>query len=193
MSILSPQTEPANQEVPLPPTEDTPRVTAYRIAETPAFPNNPILPLLVYPGALPATGPRMAAAFEARFRANRWGSSWRNGIYDVHHYHSTAHEVLVVCGGSARVAFGGEGGVVLEVSAGDVVVIPAGVAHRNMGETRGFGVVGAYPEGQSWDMNTGRPGERPAADERIARVPLPAADPVFGVSGPLMTLWKAKR
>jgi uncharacterized protein YjlB len=42
-------------------------------------------------------------------------------------------------------------------------------------------------------MNTGRPGERPAADERIARVPLPAADPVFGESGPLVALWKVKR
>ncbi len=74
-----------------------------------------------------------------------------------------------------------------------MVVIPAGVAHRNLGETRGFGVVGAYPEGQRWDMNTGRPGERPAADERIARVPLPASDPVFGVNGPLMALWRVKR
>jgi uncharacterized protein YjlB len=176
----------------MPPTDDTPRAIAYRIAETPAFPNNPSLPLLIYPGALPATEPRPAAAFEARFRANRWGSWWCNGIYDIHHYHSTAHEVLGVCGGSARVAFGGEDGVVLEVHAGDVVVIPAGVAHRNLGETRGFEVVGAYPEGQRWDMNTGRPGERPAADERIARVPLPAADPVFGNTGPLIALWREK-
>ena len=105
-------------------------------------------------------------------------------------YHSRAHEAL---GGSAQVLFGGEGGVLLEVSAGDMVVIPAGVSHRNMGETRGFGMVGAYPEGQSWDMNTGRPGERPAAAERIARVPLPAADPVFGKAGPLVALWKVKR
>ena len=118
----------------MPPTDDIPRVTAYRIAGTPVFPNNPSLPLLVYPGALPEIGPRPAAAFEARFRANRWGNSWRNGVYDVHHYHSTAHEVLGVCGGSARVAFGGEGGVELEVRAGDVVVIPAGVAHRNLGK-----------------------------------------------------------
>jgi uncharacterized protein YjlB len=42
-------------------------------------------------------------------------------------------------------------------------------------------------------MNTGRPDERPAADERIARVPLPAADPVFGKTGPLMALWRVKR
>jgi uncharacterized protein YjlB len=177
----------------MPPTADAPRVHAYRVPATSVFPNNADLPLLVYPGALPATGSRPAAAFEACFRTNRWGNSWRNGIYDIHHYHSTAHEVLGVCGGSARVAFGGEGGLVLEVRAGDVVVIPAGVAHRNLEETRGFAVVGAYPEGQRWDMNTGRPGERPAADERIARVPLPAADPAFGVNGPLMALWRVKR
>jgi uncharacterized protein YjlB len=108
-------------------------------------------------------------------------------------YHGTAREALGVCSGSARVLFGGEGGVLLEVRAGDMVVIRAGVSPRNTGETRGFGVVGAYPEGQSWDLSTGRPGERPASDERIARVPLPAADPVFGKAGPLVALWKVKR
>jgi uncharacterized protein YjlB len=38
-------------------------------------------------------------------------------------------------GGSAWEAFGGEGGVVLEVHTLDVVVIPAGVAHRNLGSS----------------------------------------------------------
>jgi len=50
---------------------------------------------------------------------------------------------------------------------------PAGVAHKNLGQSSTFAVVGAYPDGQHWDMNTGKPGERPRADQRIARVMLP--------------------
>jgi len=36
----------------------------------------------------------------------------------------------------------------------------------------------------------GRAGERPQADANIARVPLPAGDPVFGRAGPLREQWK---
>ena len=100
--------------------------------------------------------------------------------------------VLGVFSGAARVQFGGENGVVLEVRAGDVVVIPAGVSHKNLGASRDFGVVGAYPKGQRWDMQYGKPGERPAADARIARVDMPAADPVLGETGPLVSLWRKK-
>ncbi|HTU03703.1 MAG TPA: hypothetical protein VMG58_17855, partial [Candidatus Sulfotelmatobacter sp.] len=74
---------------------------------------------------------------------------------------------------------GGSGGLTLEIHPGDIVVIPAGVAHKNLDATHDFAVVGAYPDGQRWDMNYGKPGERPAADTRIARVALPARDPVY--------------
>ena len=74
---------------------------------------------------------------------------------------------------------------------GDVIIIPAGVAHKNFGATGDFGVVGAYPEGQDWDMNYGRPGERPAVDSNIRRVALPKADPLYGIAGPLLEQWGA--
>ena len=125
------------------------------------------------------------------FAANGWGGSWRNGIYSFHHYHSTAHEVLAVAHGRARVQFGGESGPKIDVQQGDVVVIPAGVAHKNLGASTNLLVVGAYPEGQPWDMNHGRPGERPRTDENIRRVPRPEADPVNGGTGPLIEWWSA--
>ncbi len=169
-----------------PPTEPH----SHRLTDDGVYPNNPDLPLLIYPQAVPVAGRAPAEAFETLFRSNGWGDSWRDGIYDYHHYHSTAHEVLGIFSGTARVAFGGEQGIVLEVHAGDVVVIPAGVAHRNLGASGDLGVVGAYPDGQEWDMNTGKPGERPKADRAIAAVPLPAADPVHGRDGPLVRIWK---
>lgn len=151
-----------------------------------AIPNNPRLPLLVYAGAVPAD----AGAIEALFRRNGWRPAWRYGVYPFPHYHSTAHEVLGVYRGSARIRLGHDAGEVFEVRAGDVIVIPAGVGHQNLGSSPDFHVVGGYPDGQSADLLRGEPGERPAADGRIAAVPLPSGDPVFGPDGPLAREWK---
>jgi uncharacterized protein YjlB len=153
------------------------------------FPNNSMLPLMLYKDAVPAMKDD-PEAFEKLIGENRWGGGWRNGIYPFHHYHSTAHEVLGVYRGNAVVRFGGEKGPLLEVRAGDVVIIPAGVAHRNHKCSRDFRVAGAYPRGQSWDMNYGKEGERPGTDANISKVPLPAMDPVFGKGGPLPEHWK---
>ena len=153
-------------------------------------PNNPRLPLIVYRGAL-TTGPGAAAACEARFAGNGWSGGWRAGIYAHHHYHSTAHEVLGIVAGSARVRLGGEAGDTVEVRAGDVVVIPAGVAHKSEGASPDLLVVGAYPGGHGPDMCVPGAGERERALANVAAVPLPASDPVFGGSGPLLERWRA--
>jgi len=155
------------------------------LADDGTFPNNR-QPLLFYTGAEPAD----PAAIESLFDRNGWPGAWRNGVYPYHHYHSTAHEALGVYGGSAAIQFGGPGGATREVRAGDVVVIPAGVAHRCLEASPDFRVVGAYPRGQRWDMCYGRPGERPEADRRIAALSDPEADPVQGAGGALGRLWK---
>ena len=169
-----------------------PRMTV--VLDDDGYPNNATLAVLVYPSAvrLPRVDP--AATFEVLFEAHGWGGAWRNGIYDFHHYHSTAHEVLGVYRGSARVQLGGEDGPVFEIYPGDVVIVPAGVAHKNLGPgsrlaDQRLGVVGAYPRGQLPDMNYGRAGERPRADREIAQVALPDADPVYGDEGALQELW----
>jgi uncharacterized protein YjlB len=154
------------------------------------FPNNDLLPLLLYRETIARGGP---LATEDLFSRNRWVNTWRNGIYTRHHYHSTAHEVLGVYRGSAIVQFGGEDGFVYEVRIGDVIVIPAGVAHKCLKRTASFKVVGAYPEGQMWDMCYGADGERPETDENIARVPVPQCDPVYGMNGPLIDLWSKNK
>lgn len=155
------------------------------------FPNS-ALPVLVYRAVMsdaPGAAGERAASFERLFTAHQWPAAWRNGLYTQHHYHSTAHEVLGVYEGWVKARLGGEGGRVLTLQAGDVVVLPAGVAHCNEGQSRDFRVVGAYPRGTDMDMNYGNARERPAADRRIAAVPLPGQDPVFGAQGPLLTLW----
>jgi uncharacterized protein YjlB len=160
-------------------------ILAAVIPDDGTFPNSR-LPLLVYPNGV--SGPTTP---ESVFRRNAWGSTWRNGVYSYHHYHSTAHEVLAVVGGSASVLLGGDNGILVEARTGDCIVIPAGVAHKLISRAPGFLVVGGYPAGQSYDVCLGRPGERPEADRRIAKVPLPASDPVQGTGGALEKLWKA--
>ena len=146
--------------------------------------------LLLYHGVLDVKGEDPAARVQERFASYNWTNSWINGIYPFHHYHSTSHEVLGIYRGSATVRLGGEKGQNFTVQAGDVIVIPAGVGHKNLGSTHDFGVVGAYPDGRQWDLLTGQPGERPTADQNIAALPIPGTDPVYGPGGPLQTLWE---
>ena len=160
-------------------------VEAYRFADDGRFPNS-ALPLLVYRNALPPD----PAAIERAFAAQDWSNSWRNGIFSYHHFHSTAHEVLGIAAGEVRVMFGGPSGQEVTVAAGDVVVIPAGVGHRNMGASAGLLVVGAYPGGSDYDTRRGDPGEHPAAVRAIAAVPPPGHDPVPG-HDELKRLWVA--
>ncbi len=167
-----------------------PQVNAINLQDDGSIPNNK-LPLLIYQGAVKIAPREAAAVFEEIFAANNWSGGWRDGVYTYHHYHSTTHEVLGVYSGSATVKFGGDKGIKQKLTAGDVVVIPAGVSHKNLGASSDFGVVGAYPNGMEWDMNYGQRKERPQADENIARVPLPEMDPVYGLNGPLQDRWHA--
>lgn len=161
----------------------------YHFADDGVIPNNPTLPLLVYPGVLQLAGADPAVIPEQIFAANGWGNGWRNGIFPFPHYHSRVHEVLAICRGQAKVQFGGNQGITLHVQPGDVVLIPAGVGHENLGASAELLVVGAYPPGESVDLCHGKTEERPQALLNIVQVPLPATDPVWGATGPLFAHW----
>jgi uncharacterized protein YjlB len=177
------------------PALQPPRVELLRLADDGTYPNNARLPVLLYKGALrlPASSNAAAAAFEQVFGENGWSDGWRNGIYDFHHYHSTAHEVLGCYGGSARAQLGGPSGPQVQIERGDVLVLPAGVSHKKLESSADFRVVGAYAGGRSYDTNKGKTGERPRADANIASVPLPEADPLYGAAGPLKEHWQKRQ
>jgi uncharacterized protein YjlB len=165
-------------------------IEAYVLADDGLIPNNAKLSLVLYRQALALEGlsSEPERAFEALFRSNGWRGARVDGMYDFHHYHSTAHEVLGMAEGFARVQFGGPEGLVVDLTAGDVVVIPAGVGHRLIDGER-LVVVGAYPEGQDWDLCRASASDRAKALENIPWVPLPKLDPVFGPEGPVLALW----
>ena len=164
-------------------------VLSWQLADDGAIPNNPTLPLLLYRRAVVLPDVDPASLFEALFTANGWPAAWRNGIFPFHHFHSTAHEVLGVYGGSATARFGGESGVDVTVSTGDVVVIPAGVGHKAIEASADLGIVGAYPAGTSPDLCRGAPGDRPRCLNAIALAAIPNRDPLYGDEGPLIRHW----
>lgn len=164
-------------------------VKEYCFEDDGRIPNNPTLPLLLYSQALDQPE-RTPSRCKELLTGNGWEGAWVNGIFFYHHYHSNAHEVLCVVDGRARIALGGPEGEVVEVGAGDVIVIPAGVGHKNEGSSGGFSVVGAYPRGQeNYDLCTGDEGERTEVLENISSVALPVLDPLFGNEGPLLRHW----
>lgn len=114
---------------------------------------------------------------------------WKLQMYSTSHFHSTSHELLCISTGSARLCFGHEdnpSNITPTVSAGDVIVVPAGVAHRLLEDIEGgFEMVGSYPKGKSWDMCYGKKGEEKKIKE-IEKLGWWKRDPVFGDEGPVL-------
>jgi uncharacterized protein YjlB len=161
----------------------------YFVKDDGIFPNNH-LPILYYPGVLALPNLFPAHHIKKRFQENNWKNNWKQGIYTYHHYHSTTHEVLGVCKGETLLLLGGEYGITIFIQAGDVLIIPAGVAHMNLGKENDVTCIGGYPDGRDYDMNCGNEDERPRVDHNIASLPLPETDPVFGKRGGLLEIWK---
>ena len=153
------------------------------------IPNNP-MPFLVYKGAVDVANGHPEKTIEGLFGANGWGAMWRNGVYDFAHYHATVHEVLGIARGHAKVRFGGERGKVLEITAGDVAILPAGTGHQCISASGDFSVVGAYPPGPPMDLVRPSKAAHATALQTIPKVAVTKTDPVLGEDGPLVKLWK---
>lgn len=189
------------------------QVEAIRLEASGGFPNNPALPVLVYRGAFGMLGAsirssspshggassqpsaaleRAARSVEKTFALHRWSGGWRDGVYDFHHYHSTAHEVLGCYSGRATLQLGGPDGPNIVFACGDVVVLPAGTAHKRLVASDDFRVVGAYDRGRSYDMQLGDRSALTSAQALIREVPMPLQDPVYGECGPLLLAWRPR-
>lgn len=149
------------------------------------IPNNPKLPVILYPGAL-SDKPEWC---ESVFNGNGWRNSWENGVFDYHHYHSNTHEVLGVTRGSILIQLGGENGKTFDLNAGDVIVLPAGTGHKRITASPDFRIVGAYPNGMDYNMRIEGDGKHDSSIGEIAKVPIPSTDPVHGEEGPLPKNW----
>jgi uncharacterized protein YjlB len=167
------------------------KANLHRFKDDGATPNNAHCPLVHYKSVLNLDDARdPAAIFERLFASNQWRHSWRDGIYSYNHFHTRTHEVLGVARGSATVQFGGSTGKLIDVKAGDVICIPAGVGHRRRKATRDLLVVGAYPVYGQYDEPRPSEVDHDQALAATLRVKPPLTDPVYGKSGPLVDLWR---
>ncbi|MDF2932836.1 MAG: cupin protein [Chryseobacterium sp.] len=147
-------------------------------------------PVLIYRNVFTDRGIKGAEWLEQKFKQNNWYNSWRWGIYPFHHYHSNTHETLGVFQGFAKVLIGGFKGKKVKISAGDIIIIPAGVGHKCLRHSEDFTVVGAYAEGKEPDLvKESETVKRDAALKNITEVPIPSQDPLMGNKG-LVHIWK---
>lgn len=154
-------------------------------------PNNR-LPVVIYHRVIPPNTVDNADYLEHLFRANGWPPQWRYPVYTFTHFHSNTHEALGVFAGSARLQLGGEKGKVIEVKVGDVLLLPAGIGHKQISADEEFMLVGAYPPDVKADLCHDEPSELAARTKAVNAVPLPASDPVTGHSEGSMLVWHQK-
>lgn len=119
------------------------QVKSYQLPPTRLIPNSR-RPVLHYQGFLSGEPNQIAVGAYDLFARNGWETQWifRYGTTQTSHYHSAAHECMIVLSGSATVRLGvadtptdeGEdkeaGGVEVLAQPGDVFILPAGVAHK---------------------------------------------------------------
>lgn len=159
------------------------------------YPNS-MLPVLFYPGAfreIVETDDPAQNGIDL-FKENGYTNAWVNGIFPYHHFHSNTHEVLACVSGEASVQLGGSNGKIIKFSRGDVLLLPAGTAHKRIKASKDFKIVGAYPNGIKY--NTYKPEDVSSDDEykrikqEIKKVSVPALDPVQSKGGAVKKYWK---
>ena len=171
--------------------ETNPVIVTVKLSPNKNFPNS-TLPVLIYKNAcsLPGQKNKSAEIIRQIFLKHNWTNSWKNGIYNFHHYHSTTHECMGVCSGKTKIILGGPNVRRMELATGDIIIIPAGVAHKCSSFSKDFLCVGAYPQGKDYDINLGRPAELEKAAAHINKLGIPRQDPLYGKKGFLQSFWK---
>ena len=94
--------------------------------------------------------------------------------------------------GRAKVRFGGNKGQEIELTPGDVCVLPAGTGHQCLWASPDLMVIGAYPQDRQirpLPRQQGASTPRRCRPSRKCRCP--TSDPVFGKQGPLLRLWRS--
>jgi uncharacterized protein YjlB len=172
------------------------RISQHLIPAWKRIPNTSIQnkPLLIYHGVVSKNSSSADSSVSASQLSTHLESvgavvpQWQYTMYRQTHFHSNCHELLGVIAGRAKLCFGGEenpGRVEPVVEAGDLMIVPAGVAHRLLEDQSGgaFKMLGCYPPGKDWDMCYGAPGD----EGKIANISELAwfdKDPLYGKDGP---------
>ncbi|KAH7394306.1 hypothetical protein BKA66DRAFT_297052 [Pyrenochaeta sp. MPI-SDFR-AT-0127] len=169
----------------------------YLLASNEFAPNSK-LPVLIYRNCLPR--PFSEDETTAFLESHGWVKKGSWGHIPIRHFHPNTHECYGVFQGSSTLLIGQghndtSGGQEIELTAGDVIVLPAGTAHCNIRSTKNYKYIGVYPEGAPrWRNELGKQKvDHEAFGKEIRAVAMPAQDPVNGANGPLLRLWETSQ
>ena len=157
------------------------KVDAIILGPTTSIPNSE-LPLLIMCGAIPADE-AASEKVERRFARHGWQGTWTYTVFDYWHFHVEGHEVLACVSGEASIGFGGDeadGGVVVPMTPGDAVIVPAGVGHKRIEATKDFQVVGGYPPAQNGSVVRADSMDVGKARQKTSGISDPRTDPGDG-------------
>lgn len=156
-------------------------------------PNSPF-PVLIYRDVLPL--PLSEEKTAAFLESHDWEKRGVWGHIGVRHFHPNTHECYGIFRGESTLLLGRgqsdqDGGLEVDVHAGDVVILPAGTAHCSLQSTQDYKYIGVYPKScPRWRNEYGKePLDVETLRREIASVAMPTQDPVIGVDGPLIQLW----
>lgn len=155
-------------------------ITRLQITPDKPFPGNTI-EVRLYRSVFAGEGTDLSAEFSRIFTENGWSDPWVNGIYGFHHFHAEAHEALGCSSGWVVVQLGGPNGPEIKLEAGDAVLLPAGVSHKNIDSSPNYQIMGSYPHNQEPDLRRGDPDEWEEVLHRISQTELWDQDPITGV------------
>ncbi|KAK1842687.1 cupin domain protein [Colletotrichum chrysophilum] len=186
----------------------------YVLAQTKFCPNND-LPYLVYRNVLPPDVTEQIAS-ELLTKHGGWerfGPVW--GPVSKRHFHPNVHECYAILSGTSTFLLGlamgdseadveaapeaavcngvdvrSSRGLRLRVSAGDVVVQPAGTGHSCLDHDGNFRYISLFVSGAPhWRSSIGNTPVDEETRQGISQIPLPEFDPVYGKDGALQKLW----
>ncbi len=157
------------------------KTTTMKIQADKPFPGNPNHEVILYKGVFTTQDKSdLRTQIRDAFVNHGWSDPWEDGVYSFEHFHAEAHEVLGCAAGWVEIRLGGPNGDTVRLEAGDVALLPAGVAHRNMASSDDYLIMGSYPPGQSPDLRRGDPEEWDEVVDLVSRVPDWTRDPVTG-------------
>ena len=164
-----------------------PIIRELHVKSNDTFPNSHF-PVLLYKRVLDVPAFFAASKIEKHFIANGWTGIVSAPVLAKHAYHSNAHKVLAAIKGQAMILIGGENGKHVKFEKGDVLIIPAGVAHKNLSKESDIVCVTAYYGNDKVETLYGDEAKHDLPD-----MPVPAADPFYGENeNGLLHAWKDK-
>ncbi|KAB2576678.1 putative cupin domain protein [Lasiodiplodia theobromae] len=167
----------------------------HRFEPTSDTPNS-VMPVLVYRNAFSTTMP--IGEVRNILHTNRWLPDPIAETNKTPLFQSTTHELHAVVRGRCQLLVGGTQygpppGMMIYLSAGDMVVYPAGVSHCVV-NSENFEFITFRPERSNKRDNVEprafSPKEMKGLQKNISKVVCPKYDPLAGKEGPLVEIWR---